>query len=140
MYVPDHIESFRLYAGNIDIRFHFHRLNVDLKEFVDKLEQELLSLNISDIELVAPLYIENESRKLPGTGLYKKQPFYGSWQEREDIRVEYTKLLEDISFKNGWKIIYCPKEYINEKGELDFKYMEPKGSVHLSPNYYLYGV
>jgi len=136
-FIPDNIDTLRLYAGNIDIRFHLHRLNVNLEEFVKRLEQQLNNLNIN-CEIVQPLFIEDESRKIPGSGQYKKQNFYGTWNERNEIRNKLDILLSDMCRRNDFRYIVWPNDYVDLDGKLKFEYMEPKGSVHLSPKKYLF--
>lgn len=137
MYVPDNITHLRFYAGNIDIRFHFHRLNVDLNQFIDELENQLINLNLKQIDIVQPLPIEDESRKLPGTGLYNGQPFYGTWEERNEIRNNFSNFLEDMCIRNKFTYIKWPSHFVDENNKLKFEIMEPRQSVHIKPIHYI---
>jgi hypothetical protein len=139
-HIKPHIRTLRFYAGNIDIRFHIHRLNIDVKQYVKNLFLQLIELRKMGIivELVQPLPIEDESRKLPLTGQYKGANFYGTCEERMAIRLEIDRLYRHLCEK--WGIIYItwPKHYQEISGRLSFSYMEPKSSVHLSPKHYKY--
>ena len=79
------------------------------------------------------LPIEHESRKLPQSGYYKGQPFWGSWQQRTDIRNEFNDYIE-----KQYGIIRWTNKLLNKSGELDFQYMEKPKSIHLSREFYPY--
>lgn len=148
-HVPSYVRDIRFYAGNIDIRHHIRRIantQYDAKKLIDKmlyaLEEQfnvLLNRGILDsVELVQLLPIENPSRKIPKTGEYKNQPFYGTWQERTDAKNYFNDLLFDIACMNGFKFLEWGSEYLNDFGELSFDKMESKGSVHLAPHSYMF--
>jgi hypothetical protein len=139
----------RTYFGNIDIRHHICRLGNSYKERTDILKSLTLDYfkqlykvqekyKISNIEVVYVLPIENESRKLPKTGYYKNKPFWGSWQERTDMKNKFNDLLYFGCKELGFNKIVWPEKFENEQGELDFAYMEKPQSVHLSPEHYLW--
>lgn len=136
-YIPSNIKHLRLYAGNIDIRFHFHRLNVNLMSLVNNLENQLLELNLQNVDIVQPLPIEDESRILPGIALYKGKPFYGTWNERNDIRNTFSNLLEDMCKNNNFTYLKWPSYFVDENQKLKFEIMEPRQSVHIKPIYYM---
>lgn len=127
-------DTVEFYFGNIDIRHHLMRqpnpvqATKDLvKEYV-KQAWPIAPL----VRIYEPLPIENESRKLPKTGYYKGTPFYGSWNERNNIRHVFIEELDrlctgNITFVKGWTA-----PLINQAGELDFEHMEKPQSVHLS--------
>ena len=139
-HIKPHTKTLRFYAGNIDIRFHLHRLNIDIKQYVKNLLLQLIELRKRGIivELVQPLPIEDEARKLPLTGQYKKKNFYGTCEERMAIRLEIDRLYRHLCEK--WGIIYItwPTHYQEITGRLSQSFMEPKSSVHLSPKHYKY--
>jgi hypothetical protein len=134
-YINKFITDLVFYAGNIDIRFHLHQYG---KEGIDKLllelERQLLEISFNSVSLVKLLPIEDESRKLPGTGLYKGQPFYGSKELRTDLVIYYNQKLEDLCIKNNWKILSWKFDYNN----FSFDSMEVKQSVHLRPSSYMF--
>ncbi len=128
-----------VYFGNIDIRHHLmrqeHAPNA-LLNLVEALALQLVLTKIPNIELIAPLYIEDESRVLPKTGWYKDTPFYGTWEQRETLRVYMTQLLKYYAELNGWTLWEWPKTFLNTKGQLSFDVMEGSKSVHLSRQFY----
>ena len=141
-YVDLDVDRLQFYFGNIDIRHHVCRLEGDLKDNVTELaERYVLEVkklyNICDLKAPAQIFellpIENESRKIPKSGWYKGQPFWGSWEERNAARNIFNKHIEDAGMLIKWT-----DHLINNKGELDFKYMEKPQSIHLSREFYPY--
>ena len=124
----DNIET---YFGNIDIRHHLCRFDDPIleaqklaKRYVDEITRIGDKYN-AKVKVWEPLPIENESRKVPKTGWYKGTPFYGTWQERTDVRNAFIDALDCDVYK--WT-----ENLVNDKGELDFQYMEKPQSIHLS--------
>lgn len=124
-------DNIEMYFGNIDIRHHLCRFDDSISEakklakrYVDE-TQRISNKYGAKIKVWEPLPIENESRKVPKTGWYKGTPFYGSWQERTDVRNAFIDALDCDVYK--WT-----QNLINKKGELDFEYMEKPQSIHLS--------
>lgn len=124
--------------GNIDIRHHLLRQS-DPKESVetmlDDMQSQLRRIQEKygcDIEIVQPLPIEDESRKLPKTGWYKGAPFFGSWHSRNEIRNFMDSLLKLMAINRGWKYLTYPDYFTDEAGKLRFEMMEKPGSVHIS--------
>lgn len=122
-----------LYFGNIDVRFHLCRqpdpINAT-KELFYRYVEYAKKYNCTLVEL---LPIEDESRKLPASGLYKGKPFYGTIEQRKEIR----EIANGIIRNSGLHYLSWPSEYLDSKGNLRFEVMEPKQSVHLRPLYYL---
>lgn len=121
------------YFGNIDLRFHLIRQS-DPKQATKDLFNKYIdfSLKLNNNTIVKLLPVENESRKLPGTGLYLKKAYFGTREERMELR----EIAHDILDKSGIKTIDWPNEWIDKDGTKMFEYMEPKQSVHLRPRYY----
>lgn len=131
-YIP---EKLCVCFGNIDIRHHLMRQAhplLSLGEMIVNLEKQLAQLEDAEIEIVAPVYIENESRKLPKTGWYKGTPFAGTWEEREFLRKKMDESLREMCLDRGWKYLEYPFYFRNNEGEMDEEYMEKPGSVHMS--------
>lgn len=124
--------------GNIDIRHHLMRQEHPIPAMTDlvvRLQQQLHDYQKEtgcEIEIVAPVYIENESRKLPKTGWYKGTPFAGTWAEREKLRFLMHGLFLSACINNGWTYLTYPRYFVNALGEMDEDYMEKPGSVHVS--------
>ena len=95
---------------------------------------------LETVEVVAALPIENEARRLPKTGYYKGQPFWGSWAERNDACKAFNAALRRRSAFLGFDVIEWPDHFINEASELDFNVMEKPRSVHISPEQYLWSI
>lgn len=121
------------YFGNIDLRFHLMRQPDPVQATKDLINRYLdFSSKLTKNTLVQLLPIEHESRKLPGTGLYLKQPFFGTRQERMELRdIANTMIAE-----SGMPYLSWPTDWVDEDGMKMFEYMEPKQSVHLKPKYY----
>ena len=135
--------NIELYFGNIDIRHHLLRQsdpNLATIKLVDRYIDATIDLGNkydATVTILAPLPIENESRKIPKTGWYKGTPFTGSWSERNAIRNEFINRAQFVTSKlKHVKFHDWTKYLINEAGELDFKYMEKPRSVHLSREFY----
>ena len=124
-----------LYFGNIDLRFHLMRQE-NPKAAVGELFRRYVEFakKLNNATLVNLLPVEHESRKLPGTGLYLKQPYFGTRQERADLRDTANRILNN----SGVKTLQWPDEWIDEDGMKMFEYMEAKQSVHLKPKYYMF--
>ena len=129
-FIPDEYDELHCYFGNIDVRHHLIRLEASVKELADRYITEASKYDAKIYEL---LPIEHESRKLPQSGYYKGQPFWGSWQQRTDIRNEFNDYIE-----KQYGIIRWTNKLLNKAGELDFKYMEKPKSIHLSREFYPY--
>lgn len=126
----ENVEEVECYFGNIDIRHHVIRLDVDIEALADRYIEEVKKLPVP-AKIYELLPIENESRKIPQSGYYKGEPFYGTWQERTDARNRFNDYIE-----SKYGIIRWTDHLYNDKGELDFKYMEKPKSIHLSREYY----
>ena len=131
----DNYEETVTYFGNIDLRFHLMR-QPDPKEATKELFNRYVefSSTLENNTIVGLLPVEHESRKLPGTGLYLKKPFFGTRQERMELR----EIAHDIIKQSGQKYYMWPDEWIDADGMKMFEYMEPKQSVHLKPKYYMF--
>lgn len=145
-FVPDQvIHNLILYFGNIDIRHHLLReenpiesVELLIKEYFSQIDYVQKNRCIDNVSIVLPLPIENESRKIPKTGYYKGTPFYGTWEERNNMCERMKQLIHEYSYDRGIKTIHWPLWYKNMSKELSFDVMEKPKSVHLSPQYYFY--
>lgn len=135
--IKDKLTHITCYYGNIDIRHHICRED-NRNQYIDNLvieyEKQLLSLGIKNIEIVLPLPIEDESRKLPKTGWYKGTPFFGSREERKTVRDYFSSALVEMCKRNGWSIFEWPSRFFTcTPIEFMQTYMERPKSVHLAP-------
>jgi len=123
------------YFMNIDIRFHLMRQENPKDATKDLIGRYIdFSSRLKNNTIVEPLPIEHESRKIPGTGLYKKQPFFGTREERMEIRQIAIEMIRN----SDQKYISWPKEWIDEDGTKMLDILEMKQSVHLRPKHYPY--
>lgn len=121
-----------LYFGNIDIRFHLCSQPDPVAATVELIARYLEYASTQKATVVNLLPVETEARKLPGTGLYKGQRFFGSREKRQEL-VDVANAMINSS---GLKTIKWPDWFKNDRGELRIDVMEAKQSVHLAPKYY----
>lgn len=126
----DRIET---YFANIDIRHHLCRFDDSITEaqklatrYVEETNR-IADKYSSSVTMWEPLPIEDESRKVPKTGYYKGTPFFGTWQQRTDVRKAFIDILAKSDRLYRWT-----EPLMNTKGELDFEVMEKPQSIHLS--------
>lgn len=122
-----------LYFGNIDIRFHLCRQSDPLIATSDLFVRYVKYAKRFNSTLVQLLPIEDESRKIPQSGYYKGKPFFGTIEERKQLR----NVANEIIGNSGLKVLEWPDFFTDEKGNLKFEVMEPKQSVHLRPKFYM---
>lgn len=138
---PDRHVVAEFYFGNIDVRHHLCRQpdpRQATKDLAKRYFDQLIELSDSGIGVSAYelLPIEHESRALPKTGYYKGTPFYGTVQDRNEIRLIFRDVMEELVRDTNVRFIKWVDYLMNDKGELDFEHMEKPKSVHLSRNSY----
>jgi hypothetical protein len=131
------------YYGNIDIRHHLARFDdpkAKVKELVTEYMRHLAMVakdkKPSEIEVVLPLPIEDESRPIPKSGYYKGTPFFGDWHTRHQIRLMMRDELKRQTKKYGFTTYEHPRHFIGKDGKLTFEVMEKPRSVHIRPAEY----
>jgi len=134
------LDSLTCYWGNIDIRHHVYR-EADPKAYTrDLLKRYEADLKTLDrpVELVTPLPIEDESRKIPTSGFYKGTPFTGTQAQRIEILDLWKGELAEMAARNpGWSLYSWPKVWYEMDGvEFMQTYMERPRSVHLARKFY----
>lgn len=131
-------EKLECYFGNIDIRHHLCRIEGDplqnTRDLAERYIKAVEALPINDVAIYELLPIEDESRKLPKSGYYKDKPFWGSWEQRNECRLEFRDYLEKHATRA--RIIRWVDGLTNKDGQLDFDYMEKPQSIHLSREAY----
>ena len=131
----DIFDEITLYFGNIDLRFHLMRQEDPKQATIDLFTKYVeFAKQLNDCTLVELLPVEHESRKIPGTGLYKKQPYFGTRAQRMELR----EIANNIINESGLKVIKWPTEWIDEDGTKMLDILEMKQSVHLRPKHYVY--
>jgi hypothetical protein len=142
-YLPNYfVPHLVINAGNVDIRHHLMRQEnptASIQELIRELSLQLKQLHadrlIDTYEITEPYPIEYEGRRIPKSGYYKGTPFYGTQAQRSTIRKTWRVALDNtfeqvFHWPDAW-YEYEPEYYANE-------YMEKPGSVHLSPEYYVW--
>jgi hypothetical protein len=136
----DQIDEVSCYYGNIDIRHHLCREEDPIqaaKDMIRDYEAELRKYPNKMFEVVTPLPIEDESRKLPSTGYYLKTPFFGSRKQRQEVVDVFRTELHEMTQRNGWKLFSWPEHWYKMDGvEFMSTVMERPRSVHLARKYY----
>lgn len=126
--------------GNIDIRHHLCRQPdpfVAARSLARSYADQISLLGLEEVEIVTPYLIENESRPMSKSVYFKDTPFFGSWQQRDEVRAVFAEALhKEANRDNMWKVIEWHEEFMNDKGELPFSVMEKPQSIHLSPKFY----
>jgi hypothetical protein len=137
-YIESLTEEVIFYAGNIDIRFHVKRLGGTscLDDLAIRLFSQVSNLLESGtkVKLTHLLPIEDESRKIPGTGKYKGENFYGSQVERSEYVKYFNSLLDRIGKKLDIEVLKWTFDY----NEMSFEDMEARQSVHVRPSSYMF--
>ena len=132
-------EIAEFYFGNIDVRHHLCRRprpEESTRNLANRYYEQLSQLDLAKVCAYELLPIENESRALPKTGYYKGTPFYGTWEQRETIRLIFKDEMKKLCAQGSVNFIEWTDYLKNDKGELDFNCMEKPKSVHLSRNSY----
>lgn len=131
--ISGRFDEVTLYFGNIDLRFHLMRQENPMQATADLFNRYVeFAKQLKKATLVELLPVEHESRKIPGTGLYKKQPFFGTRSERMQLR----EVANEIMHNSGLEVIQWPTEWIDEDGTKMLDILEMKQSVHLRPKHY----
>ena len=128
-------EIAEFYFGNIDVRHHLCRRprpEESTRNLANKYYEQLSQLDLAKVYAYELLPIENESRALPKTGYYKGIPFYGTWEQRETLRLIFKDEMKKLCAQGSVNFIEWTDYLKNDKGELDFDCMEKPKSVHLS--------
>ena len=122
-----------LYFGNIDLRFHLANQINPTQSTKDLFNKYIEYANKYNSTITMLLPIEDESRKIPKSGQYKKKSFIGSIELRNELR----NIANDIIYNSGLPFLEWPTTFLNDKGNLSFDIMEPKQSVHIKPKFYM---
>jgi len=132
-------KNLMVYFGNIDVRHHLMRQQDPIAS-IDKLmadyELQLKDLNMESITVSHVLPVENESRKIPKTGWYKKSAYFGTQKDRAALSFYINKKIDAMCELNGWSVYKVPTNFFNAEGELTFDVMEKPQSVHISREFH----
>ena len=133
--INEKYEETVLYFGCIDVRFHLMRQENPKQATIDLFTKYVeFAKQLKDCTLATIIPVEHTSRKIPGTGLYKKKPFFGTRSERQEL----VEIANNIIKTSGLKYILWLDEWNDSTGEKMLDILESKQSVHLKPKNYLY--
>lgn len=121
--------------GSIDIRHHLLRHELNIESLIDSYYQQAMkySSDKTDIWFCAPVPVEFEGRRIPKSGFFKKEPFYGSCEQRKKV----TEMFISELYKHTDNVIQPPSEWYNMNPQKYAEtYMEYGGSFHLAPPFY----
>ena len=120
--------------GSIDIRHHICRHGGLSKSMIERYVDQAYSITNNPF-IAKPVPVEFVGRRIPKSGFYKGEPFYGSWEDRRDITGEFIMHLHDLLPEE--RIVGPPEEWYRMDPEKYAKtYMELSSSFHIAPTYY----
>jgi hypothetical protein len=120
------------YFGNIDVRFHLGRQVDPIQSTMNLVKNYIELAKQHNAKVSCLLPIESESRKIPGTGLYKGEKFYGS----RELRSWLVQLFNAELINSGLEVNIWPQKWYDDIEFYEKEVMEPKQSVHIRPKYY----
>ena len=135
-YINPETRDLICYFGNIDNKFHLCRQKDPFlanELLVNEYINQLSDLNLDMISVVEILPIENPSRKIPSTGKYKGQNYFGEPSLRNELRLLFNKKIAD----SGVNVLKWDLP-LDNNGYLSFDAQESKQSVHLRPSFYMF--
>jgi hypothetical protein len=128
----DNYSNSILYFGNIDVRFHLCR-QIDPFDSANELMQRYCEFALKNNSTIVNLLpIEDESRIIPKSGMYKNQPFFGS----RELRSHLVMYCNEIMNTSGLNTIKWPNFFVDNNNILKEDILEPRQSVHIRPKYY----
>ena len=120
--------------GSIDIRHHICRHGGLSKSMIEKYVDQAYTITNNPF-FAKPVPVEFVGRRIPKSGFYKGEPFYGSWEDRRDITGEFIMHLHDLLPEE--RIVGPPEEWYRMDPEKYAKtHMELSSSFHIAPPYY----
>lgn len=139
----DNYQHIMVQMSSIDVRHHLMRQENPQESMIQmllKLEKDLLSLQVKNVTLCETMGIEDVSRKLPKTGYYKGEPYFGRWTDRNNLKNLFNEAITRIARRNNWEVKRYPFHFFEDndrlQGKLKFDVMEKPQSVHISPEFY----
>jgi hypothetical protein len=131
-FLKDPVKADIIYLGNVDIRHHLCRQENPIVATLELVNRYIEFAKTYNATVTCLLPVESETRKIPTTGFYKGQPYYGSQQLRQQlVDIFNLELLH-----SGLNVIQWPQEWYQNVELYEKEVMEPKQSVHIKPKYY----
>lgn len=132
-YILQEYDELITYFGNIDVRFHLARQKDPIKATQELVLEYIEFCWLSGAKPTCLLPIEDKSRKIPKTGLYKGEKYFGS----RELRMEIVECFNEHLKSHFLDCLQWPAEWYG--CDYDFeKHMESRQSVHLAPKYYMF--
>lgn len=120
--------------GSIDIRHHLCRhKKIDLRSMIERYIDQAYEVT-RDPWFAVPVPVEYPNRKIPKSGFYKGEPFFGSWNERWDLTNLFIELLNE--YRSNRVVSPPGKWYKMDPEKYAKEYMELSSSFHIAPPYY----
>jgi hypothetical protein len=141
-------ERLTLCLGNVDLRHHLARpgaMSVGALMMALKVQLKELLPHYKWIDLVRPLPMVNDERKIPQTGFHEGKPFYGTWEERAQLTYELIEGMANVALSFKGRKVRLPElpgswsvtgSIDSCRPELNQAAMEKPGSVHIAPFQY----
>jgi hypothetical protein len=126
------VASDYMYFGNIDVRFHLCRQPDPVSAAINLVKRYIEFAKSCNAKVSCLLPIESESRKLPGTGLYKGKKYYGTMQERSKL----VHIFNNELLSSGLQVNEWPERWYKDLDFYEKEVMEPRQSVHIRPKFY----
>lgn len=120
------------YFGNIDVRFHLPRQKDPIESTIQLVDRYINHASKNNAKVTCLLPVENENRKIPTTGLYKKQSFFGS----RELRQILVNVFNERLLSSNLDVLKWPSKWYNDINYYQNEVMEPKQSVHIRPKFY----
>jgi hypothetical protein len=132
------LNHIRFCMGSIDIRHH--ALRHDLAQLEDTIwnyvqqGEEIGQKHGAWTSFCYAVPVEHENRRIPKTGYYNGEPFFGSREERLEVTDWFNELLRTAT---SGAVIAPPKDWYHMDGlEYSKEIMELGSSVHIAPPNY----
>lgn len=120
------------YFGNIDIRFHLGRQSNPIRAAMELAKRYVKLAKQNNAKVSCLLPVESETRKLPGTGKYKGQNFFGT----RELRARLVHVFNNVLINSELEVNRWPEKWYQDINFYEKEVMEPRQSVHLRPKYY----
>jgi hypothetical protein len=120
------------YFGNIDIRFHLPRQKDPVEATIELVNRYIDHAMVNNAVVTCLLPVESENRKIPSTGLYKDNPFFGS----RELRSQLVSIFNERLLQSGLQVHQWPSHWYDNIHFYENEVMEPKQSVHIRPKHY----
>lgn len=132
-FLKDPIKADWYYFGNIDIRFHLCRQKDPVAATVELVNRYIDLCKKYNAKATCLLPVEMEDRKIPNSGKYKGQNFFGS----RNLRLSLVHIFNRYLVASGIDVHKWPNEWYDNIEFYQNEVMEPKQSVHIRPKYYV---